>query len=339
VTVTGHQLSIEMLNWAEKRMDASGFSSRYRSFRTFAFSIVLITLSRLSGTGQAAVPTVATYACPTASKWLASADVPNLPVVAGDLRPDALLGVSLLILPLDRVQTAEEAQWVADFAARGGKLLAVYWGSLVREEAQSRYPVYLLGPLLGVRPTGWRGSDPVLVQPAEGPTGADGPPAVRLARGMLVRVEALPGSAIVARWSPPVVAAASAGPLAVRFGNHLYLGLDLFAPQNDTSEGRQLFFWALDQLAPGLAFRQTRERAGAAMAAVIRAQSVLAETEKARSDPALKSARDRLAEARDCAERARQAAIAGQYREATALSTRALAIAEEVSRLAQPGAK
>src|SRR5206468_8716327 len=132
-----------------------------------------------------------------ASEWLAGAEVAYLPVAAGDLRPDALLGVNVLIVPLDRVRTAAEAQWVSDFAARGGKLLAVYWGSLVREEAQSRYPVYSLAPLLGLQPRGWRGVDPILVQPAEGVTVTDGPPAVRLARGMLVRVEPLAGAAVV----------------------------------------------------------------------------------------------------------------------------------------------
>jgi hypothetical protein len=306
--------------------------------RIVTLSICLSALLGSPRPGLAAVPAIATYACPMASKWLAGAEAAHLPVAAGDLRPDALLGVSVLIVPLERVRTEAEARWIADFAARGGKLLAVYWGSLVREEAQSRYPVYSLAPLLGIKPTGWRGADAVLVQPEAGIAGAEGFPAVRLARGLLVRVEPLMGTTVVARWSPPGVSTGTTGPLALRFGNHLYLALDLFAPQNDTPEARQLFFWAVDQLAPGLVFRQARERAGTAMAAVIRAQNALTEAEKARPDADFKSARDRLGEARDCAERARQAAITGQYREAAALSTRSLAIADEVSRLAKPPA-
>jgi hypothetical protein len=301
-----------------------------------ALAFSLFGLILVARPGLAATPAVATYACPTASRWLTSAEVAHLPLTAGDLRPEALLGVSVLVVPLDRVRTDGEARWIAEFAARGGKVLGVYWGTLVRDEAQSRYPVYSLAPLLGIRPTGWRGADAILVQPAEGTPGVEGLPGGRLARGLLVRVEPLSGAAVVARWAPPGNPPAAAGPIAVRFGNHLYVALDLFAPQNDTPEARQLFFWALDQLSPGLVFRQARERAGAAMAAVVRAQSALDEAERVRPSAELKTARDKLAEARDGAERARQAALTGQYRDAAALSTRALALADEVLRLAKP---
>jgi hypothetical protein len=304
--------------------------------RAKTVAAVLMAVLGLTRPGLAAAPSVATYACPTASRWLSSAEVAHLPVTAGDLRPEALLGISLLVVPLERVRSDGEARWIAEFAARGGKVLAVYWGTLVREEAQSRYPVYSLAPLLGIRPTGWRGADAILAQPGDATPGVEGLPGGRLARGMLVRVETLLGAAVVARWSPPGSPQAASGPLAVRFGNHLYLALDLFAPQNETPEGRQLFFWALDQLSPGLVFRQARERAGAAMAAVIRAQSALDEADRARPGADLKAARDKLAEARDGAERARQAALTGQYRDAAALSTRALALADEVMRLAKP---
>jgi hypothetical protein len=307
-----------------------------------AIAAVVVALLALMSPVPAATPAVATYACPTASRWLTSAEVAHLPLTAGDLRPEALLGVSVLVIPLDRVRTDGEARWIAEFAGRGGKVLGVYWGTLVRDEAQNRYPVYSLAPLLGIRPTGWRGADPILAQPAEGTPGVGAThaspllPGGRLARGLLVRVEPLSGATVVARWAPPGNPPTAAGPLAVRFGNHLYLALDLFAPQNDTPEARQLFYWTLDQLSPGLVFRQARERAGAAMAAVIRAQSALDEAERVRPSAELKTAHDKLAEARDGAERARQAALTGQYRDAAALSTRALALADEVLRLAKP---
>jgi hypothetical protein len=246
-------------------------------------------------------------------------------------------GVSALVLPLDRVRTEAEARWVIDFAARGGRVLGVYWGSLVRPGAEPKYPVYSMGPLLGIRATGWRGAGPVLIRPGDRPEGTEEIAGLQLTRGMLVRVEPVEGATVLARWasaSPP--SDAPGGLLAVGFGPHLYLALDLFAPQNDTPAGRQLFYWFLEQLSPGLVYGQARERAGAALAAVIRAEELLNEDAalipKARLDPM----RQKLAEARASALRARQAVEANRCSEATVQYARARTLVDEVMRSLRP---
>lgn len=307
----------------------------------------------------AAPPPIAVFECPTASRWLTGASVTHLPVSADALESTTLPSGGVLVVPLDQVRSETQARRIAEYAARGGKLLAVYWGPLVRAEAQAGHPVYTLGPVVGVRPIGWRGADPITVRPGDRAGATEEIPDLRLPRGPIVRVEALPGATILARWAPAgrraafspeareaalgrpmgtdgASASAPEGTLAVGLGGHLYLAVDLFAPQNDTPEGRQLFLWAVNQLAPGAVFSQTRERAGAALAAVIRAETALAEAEKAKPDGAYGPLRDKLREARDFALRAKQAAATDRFFDATASSVRAHALAEEVLKALAP---
>src|SRR5207244_1269029 len=63
--------------------------------------------------------------------------------------------------------------------------------------------------------------------------------------------------------------------LALRNGNLFYVAANLFHRGSDPTGVRRLLFWVLDQAVPGLAFSQARERAGAALAAVIRARERL----------------------------------------------------------------
>jgi len=301
----------------------------------------LLFLPLFARPGAAAPPPIAVFECPTAGRWLAGASVSYLPVSAETLDATPLPADGVLIVPLDQVRTESQARAIAEFAARGGRLLAVYWGPLVRAEAQGEHPVYALGPVLGVRPVGWRGADPILVRPGDRPGATEEIPDLRLPRGPLIRVEPLAGATIVARWAPASRrggAAGGEGTLAVSAGPHLYLAVDLFAPQNDTAEGRQFFLWAVNQMAPGAVYTQARERAGVAMAAVIRAETALAEAEKARPGGDFAVARDKLKEARECAARARQAAATDKFFEATANSVRAIALAEEVMKLLAPPA-
>lgn len=281
---------------------------------------------------------VAVYESAMASRWLTGASIAHLSITAESLESETLPRGGVLVVPLDRVRTGVQARRIAEFAAGGGRLLAVYWGPLVRPEFQSAHPVYALGPLLGVRPTGWRGADPLVVRPGESDAGSLEIENVRLARGPLVRVEPSAGARVVARWARPMKREGpeegpGEGPLAVAFGPHLYLATDLFAPQNDTPEARQIFLWAIDQLAPGFVYSRARERAGAAMAAVIRAQTALTEARKARPMEEFRVEREKLAEARDLATRAKQAAATDRFFEAISLAVRAHALAEEVLRL------
>jgi hypothetical protein len=289
--------------------------------------------------GAAAPPPIAVFESPVACRWLTAASITHLPISGDQLEVVGLPAGGVLVVPLYQVRTDLQARRIADFAARGGKLLAIYWGPIVRSEAQGRHPVYTLGPVLGVRPFGWRGVDPIRVRPGDRPGLTDEILDLRLARGPLIRVEPLSGAMIAARWAPVGRRdgmAAGEGTLAVSAGPHLYLAVDLFAPQNDTAEGRQFFLWALDQLAPGAVYSQARERAGAAMAAVIRAETALAEAEKARPDGDYTKARDRLKEAREHASRAKQAAATDRFFDAAAGSVRAIALAEEVMKLLGP---
>ena len=48
---------------------------------------------------------------------------------------------------------------VLDFVRRGGSLLAVYWGPLVRGGVETPPPCYALQEMLGAHPTGWRGTE------------------------------------------------------------------------------------------------------------------------------------------------------------------------------------
>jgi hypothetical protein len=293
-------------------------------------------------------PTVAVFNSPLACRWLTSVSVAYVPLTAEELETSTTLPRGgVLVVPLDRVWTEGQARRIAEFAAGGGKLLAVYWGPLVREDARSRHPVYSLGPVLGVRPAGWRGADPLVVRPGDSAGSGAEIVNLRLPRAPLVRVEPLDGAAVLARWARPTKKEAAEqapgeGPLAVAFGGHLYLALDLLAPQTETAEARQIFLWALNSLAPGLVTSQARERADAAMAAVMRSETALEEAQAARPDGDFKALREKLAEARDLATRARQAAAIDRAFEATAQAVRAHALAEEVLKAlrtpAEPGA-
>jgi hypothetical protein len=306
-------------------------------------------LSAQAGADRSAPVPVVVFECPAACRWLTGASIAHVPISASELERATLPADGVLVVPLDQVRTEACAGRIAEFAARGGRLLAVYWGPLVRPEAQGGHPVYTLGPVVGIRPLGWRGADPIRVRPGDRAGATEEIGDLRLARGPLIRLDPLPGATIVARWTPAgrrnnpavegAVSPAAAGPegtLAVGLGNHLYLAVDLFAPQNDTAEGRQFFLWALNQLVPGLVFNQARERAGAAMAAVIRAETELGLAEKARPEGDYAAAREKLKEARECAVRAKQAAATDRFFEATANSVRAIALSEEAVKLLAP---
>jgi hypothetical protein len=282
-------------------------------------------------------PTVAVYQCAQAKRWLDAAGIPTVMLTPESVLSEGMSGVGALVLPLDQIRTETQARWVIDFAGRGGKILGVYWGALVRPEAQARYPAYALTSLLGVRPTGWRGADPLVIRPGDRPDATSEIVNLRVPKGMLVRVEPAPGATILARWAPPgLTSDAATGLFALSFGSHLYLALDLFAPQNDIPAARQLFYWSLEQLSPGIVYGQARERAGAAMAAVIRAENLLAEDADLLTPTKHAAFRNRLAEARDCATLAKKAVIDGQFGEATAQSVRARTLVDEVVRQLRP---
>jgi hypothetical protein len=273
-----------------------------------------------------AAPRVAVVDCPTAQSWLKGMGVESLTVTATDLSGATLPNVQLLILPLDRVRTEEALRSVSAFATRGGKVVAVYWGTLARQDRQADYPLYRAGNTLGFRVTGWAFSGLGQVK-VEAPS-VPGPIAdLRLDRLMLVRVEPEPSAQVMARLTP----ADGSAPflLALRNGNIYYVAANLFHRGSDPTGVRRFFFWVLDQAAPGLAFTQARERAGAALAAIVRARERLAGT----GPPTAEAVRRLLDEAQQAATRARSLASSEQFAESSAAADQAQELTERAMQL------
>ena len=90
--------------------------------------------------GAAAAPRVAVVDSAIATAWLRSAGVECLPVAAADLGT-SMPDVPLIVLPLDRIRSGTVVPALTAYTARGGKVIAIYWGTLARPEQQSDYPV------------------------------------------------------------------------------------------------------------------------------------------------------------------------------------------------------
>jgi hypothetical protein len=301
-------------------------------------AVIGITLAR----SAAAAPRVAVFESPTAMEWLRSAGIECRSL--SELELSGLLSdTQLIVLPLDRIRSDTPLRALSAFTARGGKVIGVYWGTIARPDQQAGYPVYGAASVLGVRVLGWTLTGPAAVKlevpavtaypvpdlsrdPGE-PAASSGSrppsaaPEIRLDQWMMVRVEAEPTAQILARLVP------AAGPtslvLAVRNGNMFYVAANLFHRGSGSLELRRLFFWVLDQAIPGLAYAQVRERAGAAVAAVIHARARLAAT-----NPAADAIRRLLDEAGAAASRAKALAASDQFAESVAAADQARELTE-----------
>lgn len=306
---------------------------------------ILIALGLCLALARPSVATarVGVFESPTAVEWLRSAGVECATVSEAELS-GPLTGIQLIVLPLDRVHSDLPLRALTAFTARGGKVVAVYWGTIARPEQQALYPVYSAAPLLGVRVLGWTlvgpsvvrtegagaapysaadtaGRDPV-TSTSNGGRLASSAPELRLDQSMMVRVEAEPTAQILARIAP--LAGASSLVLAVRNGNMVYVAANLFHRGSGSLELRRLFFWVMDQAIPGLAYSQVRERAGAAVAAVIRARARLSTS----APPAAESIRRLLDEADAAASQAKALAAADRFAESAAAADQARALTE-----------
>jgi len=103
-----------------------------------------------------------------------------------------------------------------------------------------------------------------------------------------------------------------------------YLAANLCQPGSRPLELRRLFFWIVDQAAPGLVFSQVRERAGAAMAAVIRARERLTSLPA----PTDEAVRRLLDDADQAAARAKTLAAGAQFPDAIAAADQARKLTE-----------
>src|SRR4051794_18647256 len=182
-----------------------------------------------------ALPNVAVVGGGTPSKWLLAAGIQHTVLAPEQVNVEGLAAAQLLVVPVDRVRTPAAAQAVVNFAHRGGAVLAIYWGPVMREGAESSAPCYGLQEILGARPVGWRGTATVTVRvdpsvDRSGGTAAEIP----LPRGILVTLQPQPEAQIVARWTPGGTVVPEREVAAVRTGSVVFCGLDLFATSNDT---------------------------------------------------------------------------------------------------------
>jgi hypothetical protein len=321
-------------------------SSQFRGVtprsRAWGFALLAAGLFLLPAARAAAAASVAVVESPTAAGWLRSAGL-ECQEITGEQLGASVPDVPLLILPLDRVRSDAALRSLAAFTGRGGKVVAVYWGTIARPEQQSTFPVYATVPLLGLRVVGWVLTGPAFVRPELPAAGAAGYPAavgggsaegaagsaaageLRLERAMMIRVEPEPTAQVLARLAP--VSGEAPLALAVRNGNVLYVAANLFQGDPPAPELRRLFFWVLDQALPGLVFSRVRERAGAAVAAVIRARARLASF----SAPTAEAVRNLLTQADGAAARAKSLAAGERFAESIAASETARELTERAT--------
>lgn len=286
-----------------------------------------------------AVPSLAVVGSATAAAWLRSAGLECLEIT-GEQLGASIPAVPLIVLPLDQLRSDTALRSLTMFSARGGKVVAVYWGTIARPEQQPAYPVYAAASLLGFRVAGWTLTGPAVVQPEipvagspmapwieDGATGDRGTltTELRLGQAMVIQVEPVPTAQVLAQLVP--VSGGAPLVLALRNGDVFYVAANLFERDPSSAELRRLFFWILDQAAPGLVFSQARERAGAAVAGVIRARERLG----ALPSPAAAAVRRLLDQADAAAARAKTLAAGHRFRESIAAADHARALTEQAN--------
>jgi hypothetical protein len=291
--------------------------------------VALTTVARAAG-----LPSVAVAEDPTASRWLTAAGIQHTLLTQDQLTPAGLASAQVLILPVERVRTAAAAHAVIQFSRRGGGVLAVYWGPLVREASESTQPCYALQEVLGAKPTGWRGTGPITLRTdTSAPRGGSAGAETSVPRGILAIMRPSAEAKVIAWWTPAGSANGAPEAAAVRLGSVVYTNINLFALPNDTPAVRQFFFSLLDQLVPSLALEQARERAAAAMTAVIHADTEVSEAEAKQPSLNFSPVRQLLEQARDAAAQAKERVAKERYRESGTAAELAQSLVERAREL------
>lgn len=263
-------------------------------------------------TGAARAATrVGVVECPTALAWLRTVGVECVPIAAGEVTAAPMPDLQVLLLPMDRLKGEDALRAISGFATRGGMVLAVYWGTLARPDRQSDFPAYSASSFLGLKVTGWTLTGPVTVKVEPGAPVSNSVESLTLKQLMMVQVLPDPSAQVLARVLPKSPGTPSI--LAMRNGNVFYVAANLFHRGQELEGVRRLFFWILDQAAPGLVVSHARAQAGAAMAAVIRAEERLPSVPPDKAE----AARRLLDQAREAATRARTLAASEQFSEAS----------------------
>ncbi len=302
-------------------------------YRTAAFALLLSGVVCLAGgtpvpaqsPGGAESSAVTVVNSPLVEKWFTQDGISFGRRTAQGLGAAPITKTKLLILPLESVGGPGAAKNVQDYVGKGGKLLAVYWGTLTSAEMKQS-PTYHLVPTLGVKPIGWMAAPP---QPLTiFSTGPALLPAagreVNLPATPAVQLEALPGTVVIGRWTGEN--GSRPGAVFLR-GNVLYVAANLLRPQNDRPEFRDTFFWAVQRLArdigPGMQARDRIQQAVAAYASLttlmnastppeIRAEASVAQSSL--GDARMHLAAGRAARASLAADKARATATAAVQR-------------------------
>lgn len=247
-------------------------------------------------------PLVTVVDSPLAEKWLEQAGVPYARRDGHTLGAAPISGMKLLILPMHAVTTPAAVANVQEYLAEGGKLIAVYWGTLASDGASTN-PAYQLATQLGVRPVGWTDAPGALSLSSGGGgalpyLGAQ----VTLSGCPAVVVEPAPGSMPVGRWVGPEASALASGYVGAVYlrGGVIYLAADVLRPSNDRLENREVLFWAMQRVAPdfGAAF-QAKERIAAAATALSGLASLVDGTSPPEVAVGVSAAQSAITEARN----------------------------------------
>lgn len=217
-------------------------------------------------------PLVTVVDSPVAEKWLDQAGIAFVHRTGQSLGAGPITGTRLMILPMQSVTTAAAAMSVQEFIAGGGKVVAVYWGTIAADGA-ANFPAYQLCPQLGVRPVGWLDTTPGKLSLASGGTGMlpYGGGEVELPGGPTAVVQPLPGALPVARWSGAGsndVPSNYVGAVYLR-GSSVYVAPNILRGTRDSAACRELLFWAIQRLAPDYGPNlQAKDRIASASAAM-----------------------------------------------------------------------
>jgi hypothetical protein len=257
-----------------------GLRSQETSMRAVSFVAAAVTLFCVSVSPARALaadpsagrtPIVTVVDSPLAEKWLDYAGVPFARRSGQSLGAAPIGGAKILVLPLQSVTTPAAVANVREFVAGGGKLVAVYWGTLSSDGAATN-PAYDLTPLLGARPIGWSDAAGALslsnggngVLPYVGGQ-------VSFTSTPTVVVEPLPGALPVGRWVGEEAAALPQGYVGAVYlrSSSIFIAADLLRPNNDRAEMREVLFWAMQRVAPEVGpVLQAKERIATAAIAV-----------------------------------------------------------------------
>lgn len=247
-------------------------------------------------------PLVTVVDSPLAEKWLDQAGIAYSHRTGPSLGTAPVTGTKLLILPMQSVTTAAAAENVQEYLAGGGKVIAVYWGTVAPDGA-ANYPAYQLCPQLGVRPIGWLDGPPGRLSLASGGvgmlpySGAD----VELPGSQTVVVQPLPGALPVGRWLGPAngdVPSSYVGAVYLR-GGSVYVAPNILRSGNDTPACRDLLFWAMQRVAPDFGPNfQARDRIAAAATALAALNPLVDASSPAEVTAGVNIAQAALAEAR-----------------------------------------